>query len=463
MEAILDKEKKYFKILILISAVLWFLLIVGTLGIGLFYLLLFYIFFIFSHSALIAWLKGNGIEISAQQFPDINQMIEECCQKLQMPKPHCYIMNGNGILNAFATRFLKRNYLVLLSDVVDAFEARPDVLRFYIGHELGHIKQDHVIKFIFVIPTVILPLAYPAYRRSCEYVCDQFGRLCCNNNEDAVSGLLLLMSGLKRWKSVNVSALEKQLTDSFGFWPSFHELTSTYPWLSKRVSTIQNNNQQNFKRPHSLAILLGLFNPGFLPGSLFPIFFVYIGFIFALMIPVMISAKKLAKLGLDKQATSSATYGLTPKENIDPKRWTNSYTFKSFDMPEDFKSLPIISPTDASAGRFSFNEDVYYSYVKSYSKEFEKSLEEYLGMLKKQNIYSYDESTLKYGEIDGQKTLGFQLNPKAGAPASPLTQTVTIWMSKDYFWEFYSDYDLKNAESIRKNDLLLKLVLQSTR
>jgi hypothetical protein len=44
-----------------------------------------------------------------------------------------FLLNGDGIFNAFATRFLGRNLMVLFSDIVDAMEAQPEALNFYIG------------------------------------------------------------------------------------------------------------------------------------------------------------------------------------------------------------------------------------------------------------------------------------------------------------------------------------------
>jgi hypothetical protein len=58
--------------------------------------------------------------------------------------PEAYLLQMGGMLNAFATRFLGRDFLVLYSDVVDGLADNPDALNFYIGHEIGHIKRKHL-------------------------------------------------------------------------------------------------------------------------------------------------------------------------------------------------------------------------------------------------------------------------------------------------------------------------------
>ena len=92
-------------------------------------------------------------------------------------------MQGGGVLNAFATRFLGRNYVVLLSDIVDAMEEHPDGVSFYFGHELGHIRRHHLTGNLLRAPVLWLPLIGAAYSRAKESTCDRHGRACCASPE----------------------------------------------------------------------------------------------------------------------------------------------------------------------------------------------------------------------------------------------------------------------------------------
>ena len=105
-----------------------------------------FVFYLFVQSGFIAYLKGNAVHITENQYPEIYQMHLQCCEKLGIKTtPEIYLLNGDGILNALATRFLGRNFVVLFSDIVDALQRQPAAMKFYIGHELGHIKQKHLL------------------------------------------------------------------------------------------------------------------------------------------------------------------------------------------------------------------------------------------------------------------------------------------------------------------------------
>src|SRR5690606_11162842 len=108
----------------------WILLIVGSFGMALLFLAAGFVVYLFVQSALIAHLKGHGVELSEAQFPDLYAQFVECSERLQLKTlPQGYVLCGNGGLNAFATRFLGTQYVVLLSDVVDAMAEHVDGVR----------------------------------------------------------------------------------------------------------------------------------------------------------------------------------------------------------------------------------------------------------------------------------------------------------------------------------------------
>jgi len=217
-----------------LSITIWLLLLFGTVGVLLIYLLLFALFSIVVHSALIAHLCGNAIPINSKQMPDLYQRLYACARKLDMNVPEAYLVNGNGVLNAFATRFLGRSFVVLMSDVVDSMEDRPGALDFYIGHELGHLRRHHLTWAKVLAPALFLPLIGAAYSRAREYTCDRHGLAVCENPEDAQYGLVALAAGKQRWRAVNLANYSESAAVTPGFWMSLHELAGDYPWLNKR-------------------------------------------------------------------------------------------------------------------------------------------------------------------------------------------------------------------------------------
>jgi hypothetical protein len=163
-----------------------------------------------------------------------------CCERLGLEVvPEAYLLQMGGAFNAFATRFLGNNFIVLYSDVVDALEERPDAINFYIGHEIGHIKRNHLRWSALLAPAAFLPLLGAAYARAREYTCDRHGFHACDDLKSAQVGLAALAAGGKRWRQMSVSTYTAQAQQSGGFWMSFHELVGDYPWLVKRMAVVR--------------------------------------------------------------------------------------------------------------------------------------------------------------------------------------------------------------------------------
>lgn len=273
------KEKTLFAVLAAFAALFWLLLTVASVGTVWLILPLLYLFCLAAHSYFIAHLQGNAVEVGAQQLPQLHARFQACCKIVGLDKePHFYLMSGNGALNAFATRFLRRYYVVLLSDVVDALQDDEGALNFYIGHELGHIAQKHLARHWWISLVMLTPLLGSAYSRAREYSCDQYGLACCRDTDSAMRALAVLAAGGKRWKTVNLDAYIGQSERSGGFWMSLNELTGDYPWLCKRVARVQRGDAARFPRRHWAAWALAALVPrtgfGFVGGL---ILYVYLG------------------------------------------------------------------------------------------------------------------------------------------------------------------------------------------
>ena len=263
-----SNERPLFFAALAISVLVWLALLVGTVGMVLVYVLFGYLFFLFAQSAFISYLKGTGVRVTPDQFPDLYARLVACSAALQMPVPEAYLLHGNGMFNAFATRFRGRDFIVLLSDMVDAFNSRPGAINFYIGHELGHIRQRHLRWAPLLWPASILPLLGAAYSRAREYSCDKHGAYCCESRDVARLGLAALGAGGQRWASLNLEAFTYQSAESGGFWMSFHELVAGYPWLVKRLHRLDPRARDiSLPSRHPLAWLLAGFVPNIAGGA----------------------------------------------------------------------------------------------------------------------------------------------------------------------------------------------------
>jgi len=245
--------------------------------------------YLFARSAFIAHLQGNGVELSEAQLPELFQQFLHCCERLAVGRrPQAYVLNGNGVLNAFATWFLGHRYVVLLSSVVDAMEGNPNGVRFYMGHELAHIiRHDNAILWALRWPALRLPLLGAGFSRARETTCDLHGLACSESREGAARSLLALAAGARRWRDGSLEALGDQLQAASGFWMSFHELNASYPWNAKRVLRVLHE-QPDIPSRHPLAYVLALFVPyaGKLGSGLGVLIYVYvIGVVAAIAIP----------------------------------------------------------------------------------------------------------------------------------------------------------------------------------
>lgn len=292
MELVYTKEKPLFIVSATLSLLFWLTLLVVTFGLLLVYILLFFVMYLFAQSAFISYLRGTAVRITPEQFPDLHQRVQACAKKLGLKDvPDAFLLHGDGVFNALATRFLGRNFIVLFSDVVDALDSNPEAINFYIGHELGHIHRRHLIWLPLLFPAGILPILGAAYSRAREYTCDRYGLAACENAQDAVMGMGALAAGGKRWRTLCKDSYVAQIKATSGFWMSFHELINDYPWLTKRLAAINAlAAKQQYRPPRRSigALFLALFVPrlGIGGGLGAVVFFVaIIGVMAAIAIP----------------------------------------------------------------------------------------------------------------------------------------------------------------------------------
>lgn len=314
-ELVYPKERTLGGILLVLGIIAWLLLIIGTFGIALIFLLIGFVAYLFAQSALIAHVKGNGVMLSQRQLPELYRQFTECCEKLQIDAaPEIYVLNGNGTMNAFATKFLGSQFVVLLSDVIDAVGQSPDGVRFYIGHELGHLRMKHVhFGHLLRWPVLWLPLIGAAYARARESTCDRHGAACCSAPEHAAAALSALAAGARVWPQVDVKVYVGQVRQTSGFWMSFHELVAGYPWLSKRAARILVPNATLPGR-NPFAYLIAVFIPyagraGSAFGALMMVY--VIGVLAAVAIPQYEIYTGKAQLSVVMTETAPARSALT--------------------------------------------------------------------------------------------------------------------------------------------------------
>lgn len=242
------KENLYFALKVIFTIII-FLLIVGNfsklryaessiIGVMVIYALMIWLFIAFQKLFLVGFLKGNGIEINSTQFPEVFAAYTEMVEKLGIKKiPPLFIIQHGGALNAFAVKFSGKYYIAVYSDVFELISSDIEALKFIIGHELGHVKRNHQTKRFWTFLSSAVPFLTAAYSRSCEFTCDNIGNDLSDNG--AVAGLLVLASGKKLYKSIDMRTYIENAAQrrSFAVWLA--EISSTHPFFPARLLNIE--------------------------------------------------------------------------------------------------------------------------------------------------------------------------------------------------------------------------------
>lgn len=271
-----NRETIYFVLCLITSLIVYFLAAVSIFGIAI--VLVIFVLLLYVNAMMLGSIRGNGVRIHERQFPDVYERVQLLSNEMGLKKvPDIFVIQSEGALNAFATRFFGRDMVVLYSEIFElAREQGQDELDFILAHELAHVKRRHVWKSLFLLPAGFIPFLGQAYSRACEYTCDRHAAYTVQNTEASKRALTLLGIGKKMYREVNEAAyLEQITTESNGIvWLS--EISSTHPTLPKRIQSIQQfaENGAPLYKQNNRKIILGA---AVLFATLNAVYFISIG------------------------------------------------------------------------------------------------------------------------------------------------------------------------------------------
>ena len=171
------------------------------------YIVFFIAFFFLANALWIGSIRGNAIRISEEQFPEVYAQALQLARKMGLKKmPRIYVCNSNGLLNAFAAKFMFHHYVIIMSEVFElAYEKGEKELGFVLAHELAHIYRDHLAFGFALWPAQFTPFLGKALSRAAEYSCDRIAAEL--EPKGAESGLVCLAAGRGLYKYVNTRFL----------------------------------------------------------------------------------------------------------------------------------------------------------------------------------------------------------------------------------------------------------------
>ena len=156
---------------------------------------------------------GSNVKVTSKNYSKIYDYLQYACEILDVAEPDLYLQWGYDV-NA-CTIGSDHPIIILNSGLFDLCD--DDEIMFIIGHELGHIKSNHMLYhmmaqaingIIDAVPggsIVAAPVQYALYYwdRMSEFTADRAGLLCCQNAK-AVIRAFIKMSGLPKSEYGNI-------------------------------------------------------------------------------------------------------------------------------------------------------------------------------------------------------------------------------------------------------------------
>jgi len=178
-------------------------------------------------------LQASGVAVSKEQFGQIYCALESICARFSITKiPRVIVLNVSQI-NAFALKFAQRKVIVLFSQTLEGIIDNPAELKFFLGHEIGHLALDYGPRGIFEL---YRPAAYHAAR---ELTCDNVGLSAAQDLEAARHALKRIGAGNLLADKLNEPSLSQEAAYIYsGFTGWLLRQYLQYPPLGKRIANI---------------------------------------------------------------------------------------------------------------------------------------------------------------------------------------------------------------------------------
>lgn len=190
---------------------------------------------------------GSNMRVNTNNFPELYSILEEACNILYVPKKPDLYLSWSYNVSAMTTG-VENPIVILDSGCIDLLD--KEELLFIIGHELGHIKSNHVLYQLMaeVLPrlgnlvalasldlgsliTTEIELALLNWKRMSEFTADRAGLLTCQNPHIATK-TLIKMAGMPRkyYDKISVKEFITQAKEFESF--DFDSLDKTAKYLS---------------------------------------------------------------------------------------------------------------------------------------------------------------------------------------------------------------------------------------
>ncbi len=202
--------------------------------------------------------SGNGLNINKSSSPKLYLALNQAARILDMDAVPAFSTEWHYSINAFSVGDQNKR-LVLLSGAVDLLN--EDELQFILGHELGHMKCNHMPYLMLteslytpitnsamgslILSTIKMPLMN--WYRIADFTADRAGLLCCQDIKIALSSMIK-MAGLPKsyYGQIDINSFIFQARDfKVNFSTNLDKVMkfisnngTFHPWLVLRASEL---------------------------------------------------------------------------------------------------------------------------------------------------------------------------------------------------------------------------------
>lgn len=202
------------------------------------------------------------VAVGPYQMPQIYNLACECARRLGISVPHIYVDSSEELnASAYALDDIEP-FIVVTNKMVDRMSLGE--LKAVIGHECGHIQNNHVL-YRFIVHDLIngtskavyglaaalmaqlqklltqgIQLTFNMWSRAAEITADRAGMICCDNIDDCYSVNKKLMYGGVNLEGkvdtdFDIESLKEQMKFSTDNMSRLYELTFDHPLSIKRI------------------------------------------------------------------------------------------------------------------------------------------------------------------------------------------------------------------------------------
>lgn len=201
-------------------------------------------------------VNQSALAVGPNQFSEVYEIGRDCAKRLGIGIPNIYIISSQE-LNAYTIATDDVEPLIIINSALYE-RLTPGELRTVIGHECGHIHNQHGIYNIMAqlllqggasalsgsgISSLLLSpillgaqVALNAWSRAEEITSDRAGMICCERLEDAHTAEAKFLYGAAFGEhNINFEELKKQLNMQEGNLTQLEELGRSHPIAVRRI------------------------------------------------------------------------------------------------------------------------------------------------------------------------------------------------------------------------------------